>query len=304
MRIVAFTAAAAAAGLLTLTAHHVDKSNDAAVSPEATPSCFSGLSRLDEASDEFDEPVGNRWRKYRTGSGDDQGDQQSGELFFRPRMVQHQDGKVRLLIGAEDEEQWNRKGYPAGTIESTFDVPPATADRATCVQVRTKGFAADEVMPDGTEQNVFSAVWLHDRPARHELNPNPEIDIMEFFQKDEAHHALHKWPVAEGAEDPEHVKVDKCRTGLDSEPLGMGDLTQGMHVFGLRREIKTVDGEQVGQLTFYVDGKATWIKQLPAKSAYFTMPRHVILSTQGNPEGEGRPPFPKVATYDWVHAYH
>ena len=54
-------------------------------------------------------------------------------------------------------------------MESKFDVPGT----ASYVEVRAK--ALDK------KPNVLSAIWMQSSPLSFELNPNPEIDIMETF---------------------------------------------------------------------------------------------------------------------------
>ncbi|TDE09858.1 hypothetical protein [Jiangella asiatica] len=275
------------------------------------PSCASGLSKVDSASDEFDEPLDGRWRVYDVANGD-----RSAELAYLPEMVEVSGGVLRLYVRADDPDD-GVNGYPAGAVESTFDVIGASPGQASCVEVRTKGFAANVARPGTWDQNVFSAVWLHDRPSRYELNPNPEIDIQEFIQTDQVYSALHTWEL-DSADDetPTRTDPDRCHTGKpDTSPvgegiddchsasLGLGDLTASQHTYGLRREIAVIDGEAAGLLTVYVDGIATWTRQFPADSPFVTDDRHVILSTQGNPPGDPGPPFPKVALHAWVRTY-
>ncbi|TDD67496.1 hypothetical protein E1262_18750 [Jiangella aurantiaca] len=270
---------------------------------------------MDSASDEFDQPLGSRWRVYDVEEGD-----RSGELAYLPEMVEVSNGVLRLYI-RNDTPDDGVDGYPAGAVESTFDVPGAGAQRASCVEVRTKGFAANVASHTAWDQNVFSAVWLATRPPSYDTNPNPELDIQEFFWVDEMHMALHTWESPPPPAPPtptEHTAVDNCRTGradqttdpvgviddCHTDPLGLGDLTAAQHTYGLRREIATIDGQPAGLLTFYVDGVTTWTKEVSADSPFVTEGRHLVLSTQGNPPGDPGPPFPKVALHAWVRTYH
>jgi hypothetical protein len=255
----------ALAGVLALPDDRVDDAENGITAA----SCSSGLSVLGSASDEFDQPLGDRWRPYDVHEGD-----RSAELAYLPEMVEVSNGVLRLYIRADTPDD-GVDGYPAGAVESNFDVPGATSTRASCVEVRTKGFAANVAAPDAWDQNVFSAVWLHDRPATFALNPNPEIDIQEFLQKDEVHSALHTWTLDSSSDiTPTRADPDHCWTGVaDNSPegpgvddchsasLGLGDLTAAQHTYGLRREITQVNGQPAGLLTFYVDGVATWTKQ-------------------------------------------
>ncbi|TDE09857.1 hypothetical protein [Jiangella asiatica] len=288
--------------------------------------CNSGLRLVPKASDEFDRRLGSKWRLYdyydtslTTGTPG----RRSGELYYRTDMVSMDDGTLSLSIvdEPEDVDGDGSLDYPAGGVESTFDVPGATERRASCVEVRTQGFAANVASHNAWDQNVFSAVWMTSRPPSHETNPNPEIDIQEFFWADEMHMALHLWespPPPESPTPAEHTAVDNCRTGradqtedpagtiddCETEPLGDGMLTDAMHTYAVRREIVQVDGSPVGLLTFYFDGRPTWTKELPADSPLITQARHLILSTQGNPPGGPGLDFPKVAEHDWVRTYN
>ncbi|TDD21501.1 hypothetical protein [Nonomuraea diastatica] len=291
----------------------------AGAAPGGSSPCSAGLKPLKKASDEFDKPLAKRWQRYDYARDDFY---KSGELVFRPEMVEVKAGRLNLYIRDEpsDVDGDGTLEYPAGAVESTFAVPGASTRRASCVEVRTKGFAANVAGSNVWDQNVFSAVWLHDRPASFDKNPNPELDIQEFFESDKQHMALHTWesppPPAPGTP-ASHTQVDNCRTGRSDQtvdPDGMiddcrtdlafGDLTTEMHTFGLRREIVETDGREAGLLTFYLDGQPTWTKEVSAGSPFVTEGRHLILSAQGNPPGGPGLSFPKVAEHDWVRTYH
>lgn len=289
--------------------------------------CNVGL-RLDpRASDEFSAPLGHKWDVYDfdvtfrdTPEGFDIG-RRSRELVYRPDMVRVADGVMTLSIVDEPANVDGKPGleYPAGGIQSTFDVPGAQPGRPSCVEVRTQGFAANVASQNAWDQNVFSAVWLQTRPPSYAENPNPEIDIQEFFVSDAQHMALHEWtspPPPAPALPTGHVGVDNCRTGradntVDPEgmiddcmtELKLGNLTDDFHVFALRREIVEIEGRMAGMLTFYTDGVVTWRKEFPADSPFVTADRNLVLSTQGNPPGGPGLAFPKEAHHDWVRTW-
>lgn len=281
--------------------------------------CNSGLKLFPPASDEFNHPLGQEWKVYDYSADG----RRSRELAYRPDMVSVQDGIMTLSIVDEphDVDGDGTTEWPAGGVESNFVVPGAAPGRPSCVEVRTKGFAANVAGTNVWDQNVFSAVWLQTRPPSYDTNPNPEIDIQEFFEKDKHHMALHTWeaPLPPAPPTPaKHTGVDNCRTDredktVDPEGLiddcrtditGLGDLTAGMHVFGLRREIVQINGHLAGLLTFYIDGRPTWTREFPPDSPFVTRGRHLVLSTQGNPPGGPGLAFPKVAEHDWVRTYN
>jgi len=294
-------------------------SDPAAASKDSLPTlCNSGLKPVSKASDEFDRPLDKSWQVYDFAVDG----RRSQELAYRPDMVSVRDGSLSLSIVDEprDVDGDGSLEYPAGGVESTFDVPGAEPGRASCVEVRTKGFAANVAGSNVWDQNVFSAVWLQTRGPQYATNPNPEIDIQEFFEKDKQHMALHTWEAPPPPAPPtpaKHTAVDNCRTGREDQtvdPEGLvddcrtdltfGDLTTDMHVFGLRREVVELNGHEAGLLTFYLDGRPTWTKELPPDSPFITRGRHLVLSTQGNPPGGPGLAFPKVAEHDWVHTYN
>jgi hypothetical protein len=309
------TAAITAATLTTSLLAGAPAEPPAESGPSARSACAAGLSKISRLSDEFGRPrLGPKWRAY--DFADDPDFYHSKELRYRPEQVRLDGRRLRLRIakGAEPKGK-----YAAAAVESRFDVPGPDPGRPSCVEVRTRGFAAETLVTgaDGSpvDQNVFSAVWLHHRPATKPLNPNPELDIQELVRARRMHSALHKWIKKSKDAPPRRTQDMHCYTNGDEEvlpyvstsrcrDLTLPDLTRSAHVFGLRREIGVdEDGERVGILSFYVDQRLAWRLKMPPGNAYVRYRRHLILSTQGNPPGgpEGR--FPKVATVDWVRTY-
>jgi hypothetical protein len=276
----------------------------------------SGLTKVGRKSDEFGRHrLGQKWRAY--DFADDPDFYHSKELRYRPAQVRLDGRRLRLLIAASGSEPEGK--YPAGAVESRFNVPGARVGRPSCVEVRTRGFAARTKVFDGegqlVDQNVFSAVWLHHRPATRRLNPNPELDIQEHVRPRQMNSALHKWIKRGKDRPPQRTQDMHCYTNGDQDvlpyvsasrcpDLTLPDLSRSAHVFGLRREIGTnAAGKRVGILSFYVDDRLTWRLKMPPRNAYVRYARHLILSTQGNRPGGPEGAFPKVGTVDWVRTY-
>lgn len=259
--------------------------------------------------------LGPKWRAYDF-KDKPAGFYASDELRYRPEQVRLDGRRLRLRIAKHGEPEGK---FPAGAVESRFFVPGAEPGRPSCVEVRTRGFAAKTRVrnDDGqlVDQNVFSAVWLHHRPATIGRNPNPELDIQEHVRPRRMNSALHKWIKTVASEPPERTENMHCYTNGDEDVLPyvsasrcrnltLPDLSRSAHVFGLRREIRTnAEGKRVGILKFYVDDLLAWRLKMPAGNEYVRQARHVILSTQGNRPGLPAGPFPKVASVDWVRTY-
>lgn len=127
---------------------------------------------INKSGDEFDgtTPDSTLWQKGLWYSV-------SGDFAFKNENVTVSNGNLHLTAKVE---QFNEKEYSIGAVESKFEFPEAPA----LIRVRAR------LLPDTA--NVCSAIWLQTWPEV-ERNPNPEIDIIEYFSRNEMHMNLFIW---------------------------------------------------------------------------------------------------------------
>jgi beta-glucanase (GH16 family) len=195
----------------------------------------------------------------------------SGDFAFKNENISVSDGNLHLTAKSE---KYKEKEFTIGAVESKFELPA----EPSMIRVRAK-LLADSV-------NVCSAIWLQSWPEVIS-NPNPEIDIIEYFQKDEMHMNLFTWD-KDNAGNYEHV--DFNGNIFDYKK----DISAEYHIYGLAR-IK-------GQLNFYFDDKLVCIWKCP-NSNFSTMPRHVILSLEGHRYRPKVAMLPASFDIDWVRIY-
>ena len=164
------------------------------------------------------------------------------DLAFCPENVSVRDGNLVLTAKKQD---YNGKAYTAGAVESKFDVPGT----ASYVEVRAK--ALDK------KANVLSAIWMQSSPLSFELNPNPEIDIMETFDYTKMTSTIHTWNQSPSL----HLQ-----RGTNGWKTGLEDISADYHTYALER--------REGKMRFYFDGQLAWEKTSREDSFVETFPPH------------------------------
>lgn len=195
----------------------------------------------------------------------------TSELAFHPKNVSVRDGN---LVLAARSEMYNGKNYTAAAVESRFEIPGT----ASYVEVRAK--ALDK------NANVLSAIWLQSSPLTWELNPNPEIDIMETFDYSKMTSTLHTWWQKPSI----HLQ-----RGHRAWQTGLEDISTDYHTYGLER--------RNGVLRFYFDGQLTWEKS-SWTSSFVELSRHMVLSLEGHLGKPVPEKLPAEFLVDYVHTYY
>ena len=195
----------------------------------------------------------------------------SGDFAFRKENILVSNGRLYLTA---KKEQYNNKEYTIAAVESKFDLPA----EPSLVRVRAK------LLPDSV--NVCSAIWLQSWPEVMN-NPNPEIDIIEYFQRNEMHMNLFTWN-KDSAGNYSHV--DHKGNIFDYKK----DMSATYHIYGLART--------KGVLQFYFDDKLVCTWACP-NSSFSTMPRHIILSLEGHRYQPRTSLLPASFDIDWVRVY-
>ncbi len=195
----------------------------------------------------------------------------SGDFAFKNENITVSNGNLHLTAKTE---KYKDKEFTIGAVESKFELPA----EPSLIRVRAK-LLADTA-------NVCSAIWLQSWPEVVR-NPNPEIDIIEYFQKNEMHMNLFTW--------------DKDNTGNYKHVDFNGnifdykkDMSSDYHVYGLSRIN--------GQLRFYFNDRLVCTWNCP-NTSFSTMPRHVILSLEGHRYQPKTSMLPASFDIDWVRIY-
>jgi hypothetical protein len=195
----------------------------------------------------------------------------SGDFAFKNENITVSNGNLHLIAKSE---KFKDKEFTLGAVESKFELP----SEPSLIRVRA------ELLDDTA--NVCSAIWLQSRPEVIN-NPNPEIDIIEYFQKNEMHMNLFTW--------------DKDNTGNYQHVDFNGnifdykkDISSSYHIYGLARIN--------GQLRFYFDDRLVCIWNCP-NTSFFVMPRHLILSLEGHRHQPNISMLPASFDIDWVRIY-
>lgn len=195
----------------------------------------------------------------------------SGDFAFKNENVAVSNGNLHLTAKCE---KFKEKEFTIGAVESKFELPA----EPSLIRVRAK-LLADSV-------NVCSAIWLQSWPEVTN-NPNPEIDIIEYFQKDEMHMNLFTWDKDHHGD---YKHVDFNGNIFDYKK----DISAEYHIYGLERIN--------GQLNFYFDDKLVCAWKCPNPN-FSTMPRHVILSLEGHRYQPTVSMLPASFDIDWVRIY-
>lgn len=222
--------------------------------------------KLHEASDEFNNSYLDtlKWKRglwYAV----------SGDFAFKNENSFVTGGN--LLLTAK-KERFNDKEYTIGALESKFDVPAAPS----LVRVRAK------LLPDSA--NVCSAIWLQTWPEV-KTNPNPEIDIIEYFQQSEMHMNMFTWNKDDSG-NYKHVDFNGQVFNYKK------DISLDYHIFGLERIND--------RIRYYFDDQLVCDWKAP-DTAFSTMPRHVILSLEGHRYVPNAARLPASFKIDWVRVY-
>jgi beta-glucanase (GH16 family) len=195
----------------------------------------------------------------------------SGDFAFKDENTSVKDGNLQLTA---KKELFNGKEFTIGAVESKFDMPA----QPSLVRVRAK------LLSDAA--NVCSAIWLQSWPEVIN-NPNPEIDIIEYFFKTEMHMNLFTWDKDNSGK---YESVDYKGQVFDYKK----DLSNEFHVYGLER--------MNGNLRFYFDDKLVYEWKSP-NPAFSNMPRHIILSLEGHRAKPKTNLLPASFLIDYVRVY-
>lgn len=195
----------------------------------------------------------------------------SGDFAFKKDNISVKNRKLHLTAKVE---KFNQKEYTIGALESKFNFPEETS----LIRVRAK------LLSD--EANVCSAIWLQSWPEIYN-NPNPEIDIIEYFSRNEMHMNLFTWDKDEKGD---YQHVDFNGQIFDYKK----DLSDDYHIYGFERSN--------GRLKFYYDDQLVYDWEAP-NSAFSKMPRHVILSLEGHRYTPNVKLLPSSFDVDWVRIY-
>lgn len=220
---------------------------------------------LEESSDEFSGSVldENKWRKgiwYNV----------STDLAFKDDNIRVQDGK--LFLDAK-KENYNGKSFTSGSLESKFEIPGTES----YVEVRAKVLES--------RANVLSAIWLQSSPLSSQLNPNPEIDIMETFNFQKITSTLHTWRQSPSIH-WQHAK-NNWETRLN-------DISDEFHTYGLER--------RNGKLKFYFDHQLIW-EYKSSEQSFVELSRHMVLSLEGHLGIPNSEYLPSSFEIDYVRTY-
>ena len=193
------------------------------------------------------------------------------DLAFCPENVSVRDGNLVLTAKKQD---YNGKAYTAGAVESKFDVPGT----ASYVEVRAK--ALDK------KANVLSAIWMQSSPLSFELNPNPEIDIMETFDYTKMTSTIHTWNQSPSL----HLQ-----RGTNGWKTGLEDISADYHTYALER--------REGKMRFYFDGQLAWEKT-SREDSFVELSRHMVLSLEGHLGTPEEQYLPGEFLVDYVRTYY
>jgi beta-glucanase (GH16 family) len=195
----------------------------------------------------------------------------SGDFAFKNENISVRNGNLRLTA---KKEKYNKKEFTIGAVESRFDIPEAPS----LLRVRAR------LLPDTA--NVCSAIWLQSWPEVKN-NPNPEIDIIEYFQQKEMHMNLFTWD-KDSSGNYQHVDFKGQIFNYNK------DLSTTFHVYGLERS-----GDHI---RFYFDDKLVCDWKAP-DPAFTSMPRHLILSLEGHRYEPHVDQLPASFDIDWVRVF-
>jgi len=199
----------------------------------------------------------------------------SGGFAFNPTNIVVSEGSLKLVA---NKETLHGKSYTAAFLESRFNDP----GNGSYLEVQAKMMDA--------RANVCCAIWEQTFPLLRSLNPNPEIDIVEYMLGSNAspkmvRTTLHRWPIKAGP----HTE--------DAHTIfyGPAPLCDAFHTYGLERSD--------GKLRFYLDGSKYWEADVNSMPEDVTMPRHLIFSVEGH---AGKPVdayLPAIFEIDYVRIY-
>ena len=221
---------------------------------------------IENSSDEFigDDLNNNKWNKYLWYDS-------SGVLGFNQSNVFIKNGLLNLEA---DKFENNDSAWSIGAVESVFDVPGQTS----FIEIRAK------LLP--YKANVLSAIWLQSWPSVQN-NPNPEIDVHEYFFEKTISMNLHEWSKKS---DGTYDHIDYGGRHFQYDEI----LSDNFHLWGLERIN--------GRIRFYFDGimLEEWI--VPDCS-FVNLPRHIVLSLEGHNGIPDNRFLPAVFQIDYVRTY-
>lgn len=244
---------------ITCMSHSINVYNDSSLN-------LNSWKQIKIIGDEFngDKLDTTRWRKglwYEV----------SGDFAFSDKNASTSNGFLHLVAKTE---KLNGKEFTIGAVESKFEFPT----EPSLIRIKAK------LLPDSV--NVCSAIWLQTWPELIN-NPNPEIDIIEYFQRNEMHMNLFTWN-KDSVGNYEHV--DFNGNIFDYKK----NISDDFHIYGLERAN--------GLLNFYFDDKLVCTWQCP-NASFSTMSRHVILSLEGHRYQPHVSLLPASFDIDWVRIY-
>lgn len=221
---------------------------------------------LENSSDEFDGDKLDR-NKWNTHLWYDS----SGSLAFDSSNISVKDGMLNIFAKQNGN---NNSAWTIGAVESIFDIP----GEISYVEVRAK------LLP--YKANVLSAIWLQTWPTI-ECNPNPEIDIHEYFYEKTVSMNFHEW---NKKEDGTYDHIDYGGRQYQYEKT----LSEDYHIWGLERIN--------GCVRFYFDGNLLedWLVPDPS---FTKMPRHIVLSLEGHNGIPNNKFLPASFQIDYVRTY-
>ena len=105
---------------------------------------------------------------------------------------------------------------------------------------------------------------MQSSPLSFELNPNPEIDIMETFDYTKMTSTIHTWNQSPSL----HLQ-----RGTNGWKTGLEDISADYHTYALER--------REGKMRFYFDGQLAWEKT-SREDSFVELSRHMVLSLEGH----------------------